>query len=114
MLDCDDFFITKHILSGGCQTYLKIKTLKNKDMAKKTNLQRMQKVFKDIAPALCKCKDYVHVSLHFDYIDNEFIVIDIGHSDLNNHKDFWFYSSNDDKTLKEKVNALKEYVESNY
>ena len=35
-------------------------------MAKKTNLQRMQKVLKDIVPALCNCTDYMDVSLHFN------------------------------------------------
>lgn len=87
---------------------------KNTKTRKIKNLQRMQRVLKEVVSSLCKCKAYVHVSLHFDYIDNEFIVIDIGRSDLNNNKEFWFYSSNDDKILKEKVNALKEYVKSNY
>lgn len=86
-------------------------------MAKKTNFQRMQKILKGVVPSLCKCKDYIDVSLHFYNTDVSFIVISIGSSNnllRNKYKQFWFDSSSDDEMLKEKVNALKEYVELNY
>lgn len=86
-------------------------------MAKKTNLQRMQKVLKDIVPALCNCTDYMDVSLHFDDTNEEFIVVSIGSANdfkTNNYKQFWFYSSSTDEDLKTKVEKLKDFVKTNY
>ena len=86
-------------------------------MAKKTNLQRMQKVLKDIVPALCNCTEYMDVSLHFDDTDDEFIVVSIGSVNEfknNTYKQFWFYSSSTDEALKEKVEKLKDFVKTNY
>jgi len=86
-------------------------------MAKKTNLQRMQKVLKDIVPALCNCTDYMDVSLHFDDTNKEFIVVSIGSANdfkANKYKQFWFYSSSTDEDLKTKVEKLKDFVKTNY
>ena len=86
-------------------------------MAKKTNLQRMQKVLKDIVPSLCNCMEYMDVSLHFGDTNSEFIVVTIGSVDdfkTNKYKQFWFYSSSTDEDLKTKVEKLKDFVKTNY